>query len=82
MVYSSDMDDDYLADADDETPTVTCPHCKAEVYEEADSCPSCGEFLIDGGHAALQAKPWWFLALGLLGVVAVLLVLSGLVKLL
>lgn len=76
---SRDHDSDFNdSDPDlDETPTVRCANCNAEVYEEADSCPACGEFLIDGGGGSWRSKPAWYVALGLLGVVAVLLTLSG-----
>lgn len=66
---------------DDDTPTVACSNCGADVYEEADSCPACGEFLI-GDSAPLQSKPMWYVALGLVGIVAVVLVLSGVLNLL
>lgn len=75
MSRQDDFDD--WAEDDDETPTTRCPNCRGEVYTEADSCPHCGEFLT-GDSAPLDAKPKWFVALGLLGILAVVLVLSGL----
>lgn len=74
MSYNSDEDW-----ANDDTPTITCPNCQADVYEEADSCPACGEYLIDANEP-LQSKPMWFVALGLLGILAVVLVLSGILN--
>jgi hypothetical protein len=30
---------------DDERAVVPCPHCRAEIDEEAEQCPKCGTFL-------------------------------------
>ena len=56
-----DLDDDDL-DEDDETSVVTCPSCGAEVYEEADVCSHCGDFLV--GAAGRRSgrsvgTGWW-----------------------
>ncbi len=64
-------------DADWESNTVRCPECGYPVYEEAEMCPRCGYFLEDAAHP-LTGKPSWFLILGLLGIVATILALSGL----
>jgi uncharacterized paraquat-inducible protein A len=44
-----DDEDDYgdagYGDDDDEAETVPCPHCGAEVYENAEQCPRCGKYL-------------------------------------
>lgn len=66
-------------DEDEATSTIPCANCGAEVYEEADSCPVCGEFLIDGARP-LDKKPAWFVALGLLGIIAVVVLLSGVLQ--
>jgi len=76
-----DFDEDWTHGDDEETPTTRCPNCRAEVYSEADSCPRCGEFLI-GDATPLDSKPKWFVWLGLLGILAVVLVLSGLLGML
>ncbi|MFQ5732738.1 MAG: zinc ribbon domain-containing protein [Planctomycetaceae bacterium] len=78
MSWDDEFDEDGADSGDDPTPLVHCPNCGGEVYREADSCPHCGEFLI-GEDGPLGGKPAWFVALGLLGIVAVLLVLSGLI---
>ena len=74
MTYDEDDWDD-----DESTSVIPCSNCGAEVYEEADCCPSCGEFLIDGSRP-LDQKPAWFVVLGLLGIVAVVLLLSGVLQ--
>ena len=41
-----DDDDDY-GDEDEEEPTILCPNCGAEIWEEAERCPECGEYFSD-----------------------------------
>jgi hypothetical protein len=57
------IDDQLDEDTDDadeqQVPTVPCPACGREIYEEADACPYCGEYVaFDAPPAA--GKPWWF----------------------
>ncbi len=41
------MDDDVDTWDDDSPPVVLpCPNCGVEVYEEAEQCPSCGEWIV------------------------------------
>lgn len=50
----------------DETPTVLCPNCGLEVYDDADQCAHCGHWVVKriawtgGGRKPL----WWILATG------------------
>lgn len=67
-----DPDDDEHDDSD--TATVACPHCGAEIYEDADQCPACGMFVMPDTRV-WSGKSWWWIALGVLGVVAVMLAL-------
>jgi len=30
---------------DDGPPTVPCPHCRAEIIEDSERCPRCGNYL-------------------------------------
>jgi len=41
----SDMDDEDDADGDAEVDTHPCPHCGADVYEESQQCPVCGQYI-------------------------------------
>jgi uncharacterized membrane protein YvbJ len=54
--YDSGMDeDDY---------TIDCPHCGAEIYDEAQQCPSCSQYI----SAADFKKPvpkWVFVIIAL-----------------
>lgn len=73
--------DDEDWDDDESTSVIPCSNCGADVYEEADSCPACGEYLI-GGSRPLANKPAWFVVLGLLGIIAVIVLFSGVLQLL
>jgi hypothetical protein len=47
-------EDDWAAD------TVPCPFCKRLVYDNAERCPHCGNYLFHDGASASR-KPWWVL---------------------
>ena len=64
---SWDNDDIESWDDDDEDATFPCPHCGEPVYEDAERCPHCEQYLSDE-DAPAEAKPWWIVA----GVIAVL----------
>lgn len=82
-VWNSDEDEydepaDWEADDwgdDDSTDVITCPNCQSEVYEDAEQCPVCGEFLIRS-HRVWEDKPAWWIVLGLAGIIAVVLALT------
>ena len=66
----SNSDDDELFDqeSDEDGPTITCPFCGNEVYEDSPRCPSCENYLSQEEQPS-PSKPWWFLigvGLGLL----------------
>jgi hypothetical protein len=68
------LDDDFDDPADDSweeetTDTVTCPACGADVYEDADQCPSCREFILPD-TCIWSGQPVWWVALGVLGIIA------------
>jgi zinc-ribbon domain len=73
--YEDDVDDDsYEDDYDDDDSSgdfLPCSHCGAEIYEDSVSCPQCGEYITRNSHP-LADRPWWWLALGVLGIVALL----------
>lgn len=68
-----DMDDPDERD-DGDSLTRPCSVCGAEVYEDAEQCPQCGEWLI-AANSPWEGKPIWWTVLGLMGVAAVLYVL-------
>ncbi len=69
---SADSDEHEYPDADlwdeESTDTIECPACGADVYEDADQCPVCGEFLIPDTRV-WAGKPTWWIALGMLGII-------------
>jgi len=67
---SYDKDDDAYDD-DDSDDLITCLHCGATIYEDSVACAVCGEYLTSNTHP-LAGRPWWFLLLGALGIVALL----------
>lgn len=69
-----DWDDD-----DSEAETVPCPACGAEIYEEAQQCPVCGEYAVHNS-SLLAGKPGWYVLLAVLGVIATIALLSGLMQ--
>lgn len=68
-------EDDYY-DEDDESETVPCPDCGADVYEDAEQCPSCGQYIIAGATSTSayvwKGRPIWWIVLGGLGILAVI----------
>ena len=54
--------------------TLPCPSCDAPIYEDAEQCPACGEY-VTFSTAPLADWPGWLVALGLVGVLAVILTL-------
>ena len=73
------LEDHEFPDEDDldEDPneTLPCPECGAEVYEETPRCPHCGSYVTFSAHP-FQGRSWWWIGLGILGIVAVVVVLA------
>lgn len=64
-----DAEDDYDPDdpetypsgvyADDGPATVACQHCKAEILEDSEQCPRCGNYLSkEDAPAEAKSGPW------------------------
>ncbi|HID78343.1 MAG TPA: zinc-ribbon domain-containing protein [Planctomycetaceae bacterium] len=62
---------------DDWTDTAPCPACGTEVYEDSVQCPVCGTYITSQTNPWMGRPAWWIL-LGLLGLVATIAVLAGL----
>jgi len=45
---------------DDDDVTAPCPHCGGSIYDDAERCPRCGNYLSreDAPH---DRKPWWII---------------------
>lgn len=61
-----DQDDDEEEDAE----TIVCDNCHKPFYEQAESCPHCGEFVTSQGSAG--RRPLW-VVIGLLVCIVVVL---------
>jgi DNA-directed RNA polymerase subunit RPC12/RpoP len=71
-------DEEYPDEQDDEgTETVSCPECGAEVYEDAVRCPICGHY-VTHDTSVWSGRPGWWVLLGLIGILAVIVMLAGL----
>jgi len=66
-----DEDDDEA----DETATRDCPRCGADVYEDAEQCPRCGAWITSDSRPWTD-RSWWWVALGLAGVIALIWALA------
>jgi hypothetical protein len=66
--WDDEGDPDALHDPD-EIALVPCPHCRREMLEDAERCPSCGHY-ISREDAPPGPKPWWIV----LGVIVCLYV--------
>ena len=55
--------------------TQACPSCGAAIYEDAEQCAACGDYVVFSAPA-MSGWPWWFVVFGLAGMVAVILALS------
>jgi hypothetical protein len=73
--WDDDLEDSEPDEADEQSGgLVPCPACGEEIYEDSQKCPCCGEY-ITPSTSPLVGRPWWFCALGLAGVVAVVIYL-------
>ena len=74
--FDDEFDESEFDDGDDSTETVPCSECGADVYEDAVQCPHCGSYIMAQTNV-WAGRPGWWIALGLLGVLAVILALAG-----
>lgn len=73
-----DEDPEWSEEGDpDETDVIACPKCGGEIYEDAERCPLCGEY-VTRSASALEGRPGWYVVLAVLGVIGTIIVLSGL----
>jgi hypothetical protein len=52
---------------DDQAELVECPRCGVDIYEDAEQCPLCGEW-ITHDTSAWSGRPWWWVVLGVCGI--------------
>lgn len=59
----------------DRDDTMPCPHCRAEIYDESEQCPSCGQYItID--TSPFNSAPAWVRVLFVLIILAIVLSLA------
>lgn len=68
-------DDDDVYEYDDEPEYLPCPNCGAEIQEDSVRCPICDTY-ITFSTSMWQGKSLWWIVLGLLGMVAVIYILT------
>ena len=77
FVTDWDDPDEWDAGADDDSAVeLPCPACGEPVYEDADVCPHCGDFITPGRRPAVANVPTWAAVLGVLGVIGTVLALA------
>lgn len=87
---TDDWDEDYDDDYDDDDEDLEdepygwyeCPLCGEEVYEDANLCPSCDQYITPVLVTRSDMKPMWYIFLGMAGILAVVLTLSGIIRVL
>lgn len=77
MWDDNDPDEYDYETGDDESETVPCPSCGEPIYEDSEHCPYCGEY-VTFSTSAWEGRPLWWIVQGLIGVAAVIFVVSGL----
>ena len=67
LVVTFDNDEDewreeYDEFEDDRTEALPCPSCGAEVYEETQRCPHCGDWIVPHAAHARRKRGLWIVA--------------------
>ena len=84
MLYDSedDLDEHEYPDEDDvDGDLLPCPHCKELIYDDAPQCLYCGQY-VTHTTSPFSGRPSWWVAIGVFGIVSVLLVVSGIISIL
>ncbi len=78
-MYDDDqLDDEWVDDVDDdeESACLVCPSCGAEVHEDTQQCPACGDW-ITPVYPARTAGTWIWKIAALLVILAMILIAVG-----
>ena len=57
---------------DNSPPTVPCPYCRAEIIEDSEQCPRCGNYLTGEDAPSRRGGAWVILIIGALLAAAIL----------
>jgi len=60
------------------TDVVPCPACGVDVYQSADRCPACGQFVVPGAGATSPGICWWWIVVALIMAAGLLWLVAGL----
>jgi RNA polymerase subunit RPABC4/transcription elongation factor Spt4 len=66
-----DEEDDFEQDDIDEAATVACSFCGREIYEDAERCPYCENYVVAESGTS-QRKPLWIIITALVCIYAML----------
>lgn len=69
----ADEDDYDQQSSDDADDCYVCPSCSAAVYEDAEQCPRCGDYITPQSASLFSRSSPWFVGAVLLTLAAVLL---------
>jgi predicted RNA-binding Zn-ribbon protein involved in translation (DUF1610 family) len=69
--FADDTSGDFDENDDDAADTLPCPNCGREIYDEAQRCPHCGQYIAAGERAS--AHPPWVVITAVLCVLIALL---------
>jgi uncharacterized paraquat-inducible protein A len=71
-LFDEDIEDADFGDDDADADLMTCPNCRAEVHEDTQKCPHCGDWITPQYPGELR-KRWIWTAAAVLVVIAFLL---------
>ncbi len=71
--HAGDWDEPEDPIDDDGADCVACPECGAQVYEDAEQCVACGEYIVSDSSTWGSQSPWMSKAIT---IVVILLVIS------
>lgn len=71
MSWEEDFEEEDFPDEHDETFSIPCSNCGAEVYEDCEMCPQCGEYIIRS-TSPWEGRPQWYVGLAIMGTIAVI----------
>ena len=70
-----DVDLEDLGGDEDDSDTVPCRACGRDIYEDAERCPHCGEYVVPGGEPERITGGWKNLLWALIGAGVLILLL-------
>ena len=62
---------------DDGPPTVPCPHCRADVLEDSEQCPRCGNYLSKEDAPRQRGRGGTWVILMILALLAAAILVAG-----